>query len=65
LIQKPKVQLTNGAGDSFFSGDECLKLGTICAGFCITSKELAFGDLSKELLGKGVLITFLFHSLLV
>jgi len=51
----------NGAGDSFFSGflygflnekdtEECLKLGTICAGLCITSKELSNDDLSEELL---------------
>lgn len=51
----------NGAGDSFFSGvlygflkeksiEESLALGTICAGLCITSKELSFTHLSEELL---------------
>jgi sugar/nucleoside kinase (ribokinase family) len=63
IIKDYKFKDANGAGDSFFSGflcgflkeksiEECLKLGTICAGLCITSKELAFGDLSEELLNK-------------
>jgi hypothetical protein len=30
--------------------EECLKLGTICAGLCITSKELAFEGLNEKLL---------------
>lgn len=51
----------NGAGDSFFSGflygylkgeemEASLKLGTICAGLCITSSELAYEELSEELI---------------
>jgi sugar/nucleoside kinase (ribokinase family) len=54
----------NGAGDSFFSGflyghlkgrevEQCMQLGTICAGLCITSSELAFEELSEELLEKA------------
>jgi len=31
---------------------ECLRLGTICAGLCITSEELSFNELSEELLEK-------------
>lgn len=53
----------NGAGDSFFSGflyyylknkpiEECLRVGTICAGLCISSQELAYEDLSEELIFK-------------
>jgi len=60
IIEDYKFVDANGAGDSFFSGflyyylkdktvDECLKLGTICAGLCITSKELAFEGLSEEI----------------
>jgi sugar/nucleoside kinase (ribokinase family) len=51
----------NGAGDSFFSGflygflkerpvEDCLRLGTVCAGLCISSAELAFEELSEGLL---------------
>jgi acarbose 7IV-phosphotransferase len=52
---------TNGAGDSFFAGvlygylqqypiETCMRLGTITAGLCIASRELAHPDLSKGLL---------------
>lgn len=52
---------TNGAGDAFFSGYlyghtkgcpplQCLQLATIVAGLCVTSKELAYPDLTSELL---------------
>ncbi len=51
---------TNGAGDSFFSGvlyghaqgydvEKCLRFGAIVSGLCITSPELAFEELSVEL----------------
>jgi len=51
---------TNGAGDSFFSGvlyghaqgyhiETCLRLGAIVSGLCITSKELAYPNLSAEI----------------
>lgn len=61
IIEDYKFIDANGAGDSFFSGflygflkqktlKECLKLATICAGLCITSKELVFEALSGELL---------------
>ncbi|WP_210365994.1 carbohydrate kinase family protein [Bacillus sp. REN3] len=51
----------SGAGDSFFSGflygfltgkdtEESLKLGTICAGLCISCKELVYEGLSGALL---------------
>lgn len=61
IIEDYRFKDANGAGDSFFSGflygflkgkctEECLKLGTICAGLCITSGELAYKDLSEELL---------------
>jgi sugar/nucleoside kinase (ribokinase family) len=56
----PQVD-TNGAGDSFFAGvlyghsqaydtARCLQLGTLAAGLCITSRELAYPDLSADLL---------------
>jgi sugar/nucleoside kinase (ribokinase family) len=56
----PQVD-TNGAGDSFFAGllyghsqgydtARCLRLGTLAAGLCITSRELAYPDLSADLL---------------
>jgi sugar/nucleoside kinase (ribokinase family) len=52
---------TNGAGDAFFSGvlyghardldiARCLRLGTIAAGLCVTSAELAYEGLSATLL---------------
>jgi acarbose 7IV-phosphotransferase len=51
---------TNGAGDAFFSGflyaytaglsiRESLQMGTVVSGLCITSRELAFPDLTPEL----------------
>jgi sugar/nucleoside kinase (ribokinase family) len=50
---------SNGAGDNFFSGflyayslgcplDSCLQAATICAGLCITSKELVSEGLSAD-----------------
>lgn len=50
----------NGAGDAFFSGflyaynqgysvKQSLQMGTVVSGLCITSRELAFPDLSLEL----------------
>lgn len=61
VIHEYPFQDANGAGDSFFSGflygylhqrsfDDCLKLATITAGLCITSKELAYEGLTDELL---------------
>ncbi len=52
---------TNGAGDSFFAGllyghvqgydvKRCLRSGTITAGLCVTSTELAYPDLSPAVL---------------
>jgi sugar/nucleoside kinase (ribokinase family) len=54
----PQVD-TNGAGDSFFAGvlyghaqgydtARCLRLGTLAAGLCITSRELVYPDLSAD-----------------
>lgn len=51
---------TNGAGDAFFAGflyaysqgysvKQSLQMGTVVSGLCITSRELAFPDLSPEL----------------
>jgi sugar/nucleoside kinase (ribokinase family) len=51
---------SNGAGDAFTAGflygytrqaglKECLRLGTVTAGLCVTSPELAHPDLSPEL----------------
>lgn len=51
---------TNGAGDAFFSGvlygraqgydwPRCLRLGAVVSGLCITSAELAYEELSAEL----------------
>lgn len=61
IVKEYKFRDANGAGDSFFSGflygylkgkntEECLGLGTICAGLCITSSELSYEGLSEELL---------------
>lgn len=61
IINDYKFKDANGAGDSFFSGflygflkgksiEDCLKFGTICAGLCITSSELAFEGLSEAML---------------
>lgn len=63
IIKEYQLKDANGAGDSFFIGflygyineksvEECLRLGTICAGLCVTSKELAYADLSEKLLKK-------------
>ncbi|MFC5704147.1 carbohydrate kinase family protein [Cohnella faecalis] len=63
IIRDYPYKDANGAGDSFFSGfmygafqsksvEECLKLGTIVAGLCITSSELAYEGLSEELVTK-------------
>jgi acarbose 7IV-phosphotransferase len=61
IIEDYVYKDANGAGDSFFSGylygylkersvEESLKLGTICAGLCISSSELSNEFLSEELL---------------
>ena len=61
IISEYLYKDANGAGDSFFSGflygflkgkstEESLKFGTVCAGLCITSKELAFETLNPRLL---------------
>jgi sugar/nucleoside kinase (ribokinase family) len=61
IIGDYKFKDDNGAGDSFFSGflygflkeksiEDCLKLATICAVLCITLNELAYKDLSEELI---------------
>ena len=50
---------TNGAGDAFFSGflhrylqgaelADCLRAGAICGALCVTSRELASPELSRE-----------------
>jgi sugar/nucleoside kinase (ribokinase family) len=55
----PRVD-SNGAGDSFFAGvlyghareypiEQCLRLGAIVSGLCVTSRELAFPELSSAL----------------
>ncbi|WP_079508913.1 carbohydrate kinase family protein [Mesobacillus jeotgali] len=60
IIGQYQYKDANGAGDSFFSGflfgylkgkstEESLKLGTICAGLCITSDELAYEELNPHL----------------
>lgn len=61
IISEYPYKDANGAGDSFFSGflygylkgkttEESLKLGTVCAGLCITSRELAHEQLTPRLL---------------
>ncbi len=58
IIHAYTRQDTNGAGDSFFAGylyghskgfstNKCLRLGTIVAGLCVSSKELAYPQLSS------------------
>lgn len=53
----------NGAGDNFFSGflyaffkgetiKNCMKYGSLCGAYCITSKQLVFEGLSKSFLDK-------------
>lgn len=55
-----KLVDANGAGDNFFSGfmyaylkgvpiDTCLKYGSICAAYCISSKQLIYEGLSSRL----------------
>jgi sugar/nucleoside kinase (ribokinase family) len=52
---------TNGAGDAFFAGylyghrreldvETCLRLGTLCGGLAVSSRDLAHPDLSAEYL---------------
>jgi sugar/nucleoside kinase (ribokinase family) len=52
---------SNGAGDAFFAGflyghargytvERCLRIATIVSGLCITSRELAFMELTRQLL---------------
>ena len=59
LVKHFPIKDTNGAGDAFFSGVlygylrgepliKCLQYGTIVAGYCITSSELVYGDLSVD-----------------
>ncbi len=54
---------TNGAGDNYFAGflfaylkgfalDQCMKYGSLCGAFCITSKQLVYEDLSEGFLAK-------------
>lgn len=60
LLDYPMVD-ANGAGDAFFSGflfgwmrnepvKTCMQWGTVCAGLCIGSTQLAAESLSNELL---------------
>lgn len=59
IIPDYHFQDANGAGDSFFSGflyghlqhrpvEQCLKLAAICAGLCVTSKDLVSPALSED-----------------
>lgn len=61
IIAKYAPVDTNGAGDSFFVGllyghaqglavRQCLRLGTVASGLCVTTRELAFPGLSPALL---------------
>ncbi|WP_114495329.1 PfkB family carbohydrate kinase [Fontibacillus phaseoli] len=61
VIENYEYKDANGAGDSFFAGflygylhnkpiEKCLDLATICAGLCITSEQLAFPELTEELI---------------
>ncbi|WP_058301921.1 carbohydrate kinase family protein [Gorillibacterium timonense] len=61
IIEDYTLTDANGAGDSFFSGflygylrnrtlEECMRLATICAGLCITAKELVYPNLNEQLL---------------
>ncbi|WP_105617033.1 carbohydrate kinase family protein [Vallitalea okinawensis] len=63
IVDDYQFKDANGAGDSFFSGflygflkeksiKDCLQLGTICAGLCITSNELALENLNEDLLNE-------------
>jgi sugar/nucleoside kinase (ribokinase family) len=53
----------NGAGDNYFAGflfahlkgytlEKCMKYGSLCGAWCITSKQLVYEDLSEEFLEK-------------
>lgn len=61
IIEDYRFKEANGAGDSFFSGylygylnnksiEECLGFAAICAGLSITCEELAYPELSENLL---------------
>lgn len=61
IIEKYSPLDANGAGDSFFAGllyghmrglgvRQCLRLGTIASGLCVTVRELAFPGLSPALI---------------
>jgi sugar/nucleoside kinase (ribokinase family) len=61
VIESYRMYDANGAGDSFVAGfiygyskkyqlKKCLQLATICAGLCITSRELSYDGLSPEFL---------------
>lgn len=61
IVESYQRRDTNGAGDAFFAGflyghslghtvERCLRLGTITAGLCVTSDELALPGLSASLL---------------
>jgi sugar/nucleoside kinase (ribokinase family) len=61
IIDDYEMVDSNGAGDSFFTGflygfskgysvQKSLRIGTIVAGLCITSYELAYEKLSEELI---------------
>lgn len=63
IISEYEMVDTNGAGDSFFAGllyghtkgysiEKSMRLGTICSGLSVTSNELAYRDLSVDLLEK-------------
>lgn len=53
----------NGAGDNYFAGflfaflkgyalERCMKYGSLCGAWCITSKQLVYEELSEEFLEK-------------
>ncbi|PKP10482.1 MAG: kinase [Bacteroidetes bacterium HGW-Bacteroidetes-4] len=53
----------NGAGDNYFAGflfaylkgyalERCIKYGSLCGAYCLTSKQLVYEKLSKEFLEK-------------
>lgn len=61
IIDEYKLEDANGAGDSFFAGFlygflqgrsslECMRLAAVSAGLCVTSQELAYPGLGRELL---------------
>ncbi|HSP05704.1 MAG TPA: PfkB family carbohydrate kinase, partial [Acidobacteriota bacterium] len=60
ILQDYRRVDTNGAGDSFFAGflyawdrrypiERCLKIATVVSGLCVTSRELAYPDLTPDL----------------